>query len=64
MVIEGQRKADTNREQDCEHRAVTQIGEHHAREVDEQNKYFGRHYIRHNRAHKKPLFPFEDHAAG
>jgi len=64
VVIEGQRKADADHEEDCERGAVAQIREQHTGEVDEQNKYFGRHYIRHDRAHKKSFFPFEDNATG
>ena len=64
VVIESQRKADANREQDCQHSAVAQIGEQQTSEVNEQNKYFGGHYIGHDRADEKSFFPFEDHAAG
>jgi len=62
VVIEGQRKTNADREQDGEHRAVAQIREQQAGEICEQDKYFGGHHIRHDRADEEPFFAFEDDA--
>jgi hypothetical protein len=64
VMIERERKGDAGNEQDGQNGLVTGAREDQTEKVDEQNHTLSRDYIRHYRADKKSLFPFEDYRAG
>ena len=64
VVIESQRKADSQDKQDRQYDALIEIGQRDAGEINGDDDDFSRDHVRHNRADKEALFTFEDYAAG
>jgi hypothetical protein len=63
-MIESQRKADSQDEQDRQYHALIKIGQRDAGEIDGDDDDFSRDHIRHNRADKESFFTLENYAAG
>lgn len=64
VVIERQRKADSQDEQHRQYDALIKIGQRDAREINRDDDDFSRDHIRHNRADKEAFFTLKDYAAG
>jgi len=64
VVIESERKTDSNYEQHRQHRLLVQMREEQAEKVNDEDADFGRDHVRHDRADKKAFFAFEGHIAG
>ena len=62
-MVQSKRKRYSDHEQNCEHRAVTDVSEGDDHQVSKQNEAFGRYDVCHNRADEKTFFTLEDHTA-
>ena len=61
VVIESQREADADNEQNRQHDLLIKTREGNAREIEYDDENFRRDHVRHNRADKKSFFAFEDY---
>src|SRR6266576_352810 len=64
MVIERERKSDSDDKQNRQYDSLIKICQRDARQVNRDDEELGRDHVRHDRAHKKSFFAFENHAAG
>ena len=64
MVIEGDRKSQRHYEEDRENELNIVTDDWQTKEVDGQNRKFGRDHVDQNRAHEESFLTIEHHRAG